>query len=73
LALIRDSVDEHLRGTAIGIYYTLIGVGYIVASWAAGWLWSHLGCKYAFMYSICICVLSLVLSKSMIKENERTA
>lgn len=75
LSLIRESVDEHLRGTAIGIYYTLVGLGYIVASWAAGWLWSHLGCKYAFIYSISICVISLLLSKTMIKEKsvEKTA
>jgi MFS family permease len=56
LSVISDKVDQHLRGTAIGIYYITIGVSFLVSSTIAGNLWNSFGSHLAFVYSIC-CVL----------------
>lgn len=68
LSVVSESVDKHLRGTAVGIYYTVVGVGYLFASTIAGSIWTQFGSKYAFAYSITICVVCLLLSRYMIKE-----
>lgn len=73
LSLVTESVDEHLRGTAIGIYYAVIGVGYVFASAIAGDLWSSYGNKYAFIYSISVCVVSLILFQFTFKRNRSRA
>jgi MFS family permease len=42
-ALLSDLVAPEVRGTAYGIYYTLIGVTALPASAIAGWLWDYYG------------------------------
>lgn len=66
LSLIRESVDEHLRGTAIGVYYSLVGLGYVLSSMLAGSLWTSYGCEYAFASSVAICLFTLLISNRMI-------
>ena len=70
LALIRDAVVPNLRGTAIGLYYTIVGVGYVLASLVAGDLWKSYGCKYAFAYSIIVCLICLLTFNLILKDNK---
>ena len=42
-AFVSDLVAPAVRGTAYGIYYTLIGVTALPASAIAGWLWDYYG------------------------------
>jgi MFS family permease len=59
LSMISKRVDAHLRATAIGVYYCLIGTSYLVASHIAGEIWTSCGGKYAFVYSICVACFAL--------------
>ena len=51
-AIIPDFTVPELKGTAYAIYYTLIGLGSLVANSIFGALWSSLGPATAFQYSI---------------------
>lgn len=68
LSLIREVVSEKLRGTAIGIYYTVVGFGYFSASLLAGKLWNSYGCEFAFGSSVVICVICLSVFNLMFKQ-----
>jgi MFS family permease len=68
LSIISEKVDMHLRGTAIGIYYTAIGLSFMVASKIAGHIWHGSGCVWSFMYSIFFCVLAMLLFKPLLPK-----
>jgi MFS family permease len=59
LSMIGECVNERLRATAIGIFYGLIGVSYMIASGICGRLWENHGYKYAFSYAIIVCFFGL--------------
>jgi MFS family permease len=61
LSIISERANEHIRATAIGIYYCTIGVSYLVASVIAGHIWTYFGGKYAFMYSLCVACLAITI------------
>lgn len=67
ISILMERVDNHLRGTAIGIYYCAIGASYFAASVIAGKIWTSYGSMYAFLYSIAFCVLSLCLSNILLR------
>jgi MFS family permease len=67
LSLIAECVDERLRATAIGLFYGLIGVSYMIASSICGRLWESHGHEYAFYYAIAACFLGLAAIKSFRK------
>lgn len=70
LSLIRDTVTPNLRGTAIGLYYTIVGVGYVSASFIAGDLWKH-SCEYAFTYSIIVCLICIISFKFILGNEQK--
>jgi MFS family permease len=47
-ALIADLAPAHLRGSAFGLYYLMIGIGALPASLLFGWLWQSFGSAAAF-------------------------
>nr|MDO8135019.1 MFS transporter [Candidatus Njordarchaeum guaymaensis] len=51
-AIIPDFTKPELKGTAYALYYTLIGVGSLVANSTFGALWSNVSPTAAFQYSI---------------------
>lgn len=67
LSIITNNVDKNLRGTAIGIYYCMIGVSFLIASTVAGSIWTAIGSSYAFYYSIVFCLLALLIKPILIK------
>lgn len=68
LALIGNYVDERLRATAIGIYYAVSGLGYMIAGIIAGNLWNMFGSDIVFLYSSSICLLCLLFSNKFFKN-----
>lgn len=70
LAAISERVDSNLRGTAIGIYYCVIGVSFLFSSVLAGNIWTYFGCKYAFLYSISICLISFFTKSFFLKKGK---
>lgn len=69
LAVLVERIDEHLRGTAIGVYYCAVGASYLVASVVAGHIWTAYGSTFAFLYSIFFCIFGLSLVKVLIPKN----
>ncbi|MDR1375272.1 MAG: MFS transporter [Holosporaceae bacterium] len=63
LSMIGECVNERLRATAIGLFYSLMGLSYMTASGICGQLWENHGHKYAFFYAMSICFLGLAALK----------
>jgi MFS family permease len=61
LALVSDTVPEHLRGTGFGFYSLLIGFTLLPASLLAGMLWQYVSPGAAFMLGGWCALLSLFL------------
>jgi MFS family permease len=63
-AMIPDYTRPELKGTAYALYYTLIGVGSLIANSVFGALWTTLGSGMAFQFSIAtsaVAVVALIL------------
>ena len=63
-ALVPSFVDEHLRGTAYGVYYLLVGSAFFVSNAAVGSLWDSFGASAASIYSVAfsaVAILAMVL------------
>lgn len=71
LSIISEKVPTELRATAIGIYYCSIGASYLLASTIAGNLWNSYGCKYVFIYSICMLISSFLLFPILYSKSKK--
>lgn len=60
VAMIADETPQYLRGTAFGILYVIMGLDILFASKMAGILWDLGSSTNIFIYSITICLLSIV-------------
>jgi MFS family permease len=49
--MIADSAPEELRATSFGAFYFVTGVGALLASLGAGWLWDRQGSESTFLTS----------------------
>jgi len=58
VALISDTTSQHIRGTAFGIFYAVLGVCIWISSWFAGDIWDHYGHATLFTISALISVAS---------------
>ncbi|MDR2724213.1 MAG: MFS transporter [Holosporaceae bacterium] len=72
LSLISERVNEHLRATAIGIYFFILGAAYFIASAIAGKIWTTVGSNFAFLYSLMFSFLALSLRKLLLPKNADT-
>ncbi|MDD5729867.1 MAG: MFS transporter [Candidatus Omnitrophica bacterium] len=59
-ALVADMAPEGLRGTAIGLHATLIGIGLLPASLFAGMLWKWFGAAAPFYFGGVVGVISSI-------------
>lgn len=59
-ALVPDYVGEHLRGTAYGVYYLLVGSAFFVSNAAVGSLWESFGASAASVYSVAFSVVAIL-------------
>jgi MFS family permease len=63
-ALVPSYVEEHLRGTAYGVYYLLVGLAFFVSNAAVGSLWDSFGASASSIYSAlfsAVAILAMVL------------
>ncbi len=63
-ALIPDFTLPELKGTGYAVYYTLVGIGSLIANSVFGALWTNLGTSVAFQFSIVtssVAVVALVV------------
>ncbi|MDR7342756.1 MFS family permease [Pantoea alhagi] len=62
-AMIARTAPADLRGTAFGFFSLLSGVGLLLASLGAGWLWDIWGSASTFFAGAVICLFTLVLTR----------
>ena len=55
-AIIPDYTSEQLKGTAYALYYSMIGIGSLVANSIFGILWTNVGFEAAFEYSVIVAI-----------------
>lgn len=59
-ALIPDFTRPELKGTAYAVFYTLIGIGSLIANSVFGALWTTLGSSLAFRFSVATSAVAVV-------------
>lgn len=68
-----DLAPAHLRGTAVGAYFTFTGVALLPASLIAGFLWDRVGPSAPFYYGAATSLAAAIALALLIKPNPRAA
>ena len=68
--MIADSAPEHLRATSFGAFWFVSGIGALLASLAAGWLWDRDGSSATFIASAVVAAVALAML-SLLPEERR--
>lgn len=58
VSLISDTTPQHIRGTAFGIFYSVLGICIWISSWFAGDIWEQYGHATLFNISAIISLIS---------------
>ena len=58
-ALVADVAPRNARGTTLGVYYAITGVGALIASLAGGWLWDRFGSAATFQFGGAVALIAL--------------
>jgi len=66
--MIADSAPEKLRATSFGAFYFVTGIGALVASLGAGWLWDREGASATFLTSAGIAAVALAMLSLLPEE-----
>ena len=66
-----DLAPAHLRGTAVGAYFTFTGVALLPASLIAGLLWDKIGPSAPFYYGSATSLAAAILLAALIKPGAR--
>jgi MFS family permease len=59
--MIADSAPEKLRATSFGAFYFVTGLGALLASLGAGWLWDRQGASATFLTSAGVAAVALAM------------
>ena len=70
-ALISDLSPQHLKATAFGTYYFVIGVVALPASLVAGTLWQTIGPTFTFLYGATMALLAIVIISVFVKGSQQ--
>ena len=68
--MIADSAPEHLRATSFGAFWFVTGIGGLLASLGAGWLWDREGSGATFLTSAAVAAVALAML-SLLQEERR--
>ena len=68
--MIADSAPEQLRATSFGAFWFVSGIGTLLASLGAGWLWDRQGASATFLTSAGIAAVALAML-SLLVDDER--
>jgi MFS family permease len=60
-AMIADTADQTLRGTAFGVFSMSTGIAMLIANLMAGWLWDHFDAAATFFAGAILAVISLIV------------
>jgi MFS family permease len=66
--MIADSAPEELRATSFGAFYFVTGIGALLASLGAGWLWDNQGSSATFITSAGIAAVALAMLSLLPEE-----
>jgi MFS family permease len=69
--MIADSAAENLRATSFGAFWFVSGIGALLASLGAGWLWDREGASATFLTSAGIAAVAVALL-SLLGDDERS-
>ena len=72
-ALVVETVDEDMRGRALGIYFFVTSVATLAASLITGGLWKHYGAGIPFYFSAGLALLAAGLLQAPGRVHERIA
>ncbi|MHC1710329.1 MAG: MFS transporter [Methanomassiliicoccales archaeon] len=70
-AFVIDLVPKDLRGTALGVYHTAVGLVMLPGGLAAGLLWDLAGAWGTFGYGIAMSMVTLVLMLVLTRRGDR--
>src|SRR5438270_5340462 len=68
--MIADSAPENLRATSFGAFYFVSGIGGLLASLGAGWLWDRQGSSATFLTSAAVAACALAML-SLLEDKRR--
>ena len=71
--MIADSAPEHLRATSFGAFWFVSGIGTLLASLGAGWLWDREGASATFLTSAMVAAVALAMLSLLEGEPARPA
>ena len=71
--MIADSAPEHLRATSFGAFYFVTGIGALLASLGAGWLWDRQGASATFLTSAGVAAVALAMLNLLPEERRPSA
>jgi predicted MFS family arabinose efflux permease len=71
--MIADSAPEELRATSFGAFYFVTGIGALLASLGAGWLWDREGASATFFTSAAIAAVAIAMLMLLPEERRPTA
>jgi MFS family permease len=60
-AMVSETAPSTLRGTAFGVFNLACGLGVLLASALAGWLWDHFGASTTFLAGAALVMAPLLL------------
>jgi len=72
LRMIADAAPEHLRATSFGAFYFVTGVGTLLASLAAGFIWDRDGGSATFLAGAAAAAVALAMF-SLLREERRVS
>jgi MFS family permease len=71
--MIADSAPEELRATSFGAFWFVSGIGALLASLGAGWLWDREGAQATFLTSAAIAAVALAMLSLLNDDRSTTA
>jgi MFS family permease len=71
--MIADSASEQLRATSFGAFWFVSGIGALLASLGAGWLWDREGASATFLTSAGVAAVALAMLSLLNDERSQPA
>jgi MFS family permease len=71
--MIADSAREELRATSFGAFWFVSGIGGLLASLGAGWLWDRQGASATFLTSAGIAAVAIAMLSLLHEDDLRAA
>lgn len=69
-AFVADMAPAEMRGTAYGMYYSVVGISVLIGGILGGVVWDAIGPSYTFYLGAGLAVLALIGILTLVKEKE---